>query len=169
MTIRVWPSGWVCQAVRAPGSKVTCAPDTRAGAGASNSGSTRTAPVKYSAGPLPDGREPARLIRDVCASAGRRLRLDVPEGAAVSRDSDANVAANVSCLVLLVSGGRSCAWPRALVEIEAGSQQVTGPPACPPDFAHSRIGVVSTSRSDFTIFSVEVLYLTKCGDWMCAS
>ena len=37
-------------------------PATRAGSGASNSGSTRTAPVKYSAGPLPDGREPFRLI-----------------------------------------------------------------------------------------------------------
>ena len=31
VTIRVWPSGWVCQAVRAPGSKVTLAPCTRAG------------------------------------------------------------------------------------------------------------------------------------------
>jgi hypothetical protein len=34
----------------------------RAGAGAWNSGSTRTAPVKYSIGPLPDGCEPFRLI-----------------------------------------------------------------------------------------------------------
>ena len=31
VTIRVWPSGCVCQAVRAPGSKVTAAPPTRAG------------------------------------------------------------------------------------------------------------------------------------------
>ena len=31
VTISVWPSGWVCQAVRAPGSKVTLAPLTRAG------------------------------------------------------------------------------------------------------------------------------------------
>jgi hypothetical protein len=46
VTIRVWPSGCVCQAVRAPGSKVTLAPLTRAGSGAWNSGSTRTAPVK---------------------------------------------------------------------------------------------------------------------------
>ena len=36
----------VCQAVRAPGSKVTLAPATRAGAGALNSGSRRTRPVK---------------------------------------------------------------------------------------------------------------------------
>ena len=34
VTIRVWPSGWVCQAVRAPGSNVTLAPATRAGSGA---------------------------------------------------------------------------------------------------------------------------------------
>src|SRR5947209_11901373 len=62
MTISVCPSGCVCHAVRAPGSKVTLAPRTRAGFAASNSGSTRTAPVKYSSGPLPDGREPHRLI-----------------------------------------------------------------------------------------------------------
>src|SRR5229473_2782721 len=62
VTIRVWPSGCVCQAVRAPGSNVTLAPRTRAGSGASNKGSTRTAPVKYSAGPFPEGREPLRLI-----------------------------------------------------------------------------------------------------------
>jgi hypothetical protein len=47
VTIRVWPSGWVCQAVRAPGSKVTSAPRPRAGVGASNKGSTRTLPVNY--------------------------------------------------------------------------------------------------------------------------
>src|ERR1019366_2730236 len=62
VTIRVWPSGWVCHAVRAPGSKVTLAPRTRAGAGGLNSGSTRTVPVKYSAGPLPEGCEPLLLI-----------------------------------------------------------------------------------------------------------
>jgi hypothetical protein len=58
----VCPSGWVCQAVRAPGSKVTLAPVTRAGAGAENSGSIRTVPVNQSAGPLPDGCAPLRLI-----------------------------------------------------------------------------------------------------------
>src|SRR5579872_6432570 len=62
VTIRVWPSGWECQAVRAPGSNVTLAPRTRAGSGASNRGSIRTLPVKYSAGPLPDGCEPLLLI-----------------------------------------------------------------------------------------------------------
>src|SRR5688572_7268804 len=62
VTIRVWPSGCVCQAVRAPGSNVTLAPAARAGTGASNSGSMRTVPVNHSAGPLADGCEPLRLI-----------------------------------------------------------------------------------------------------------
>src|SRR5256885_3232622 len=62
VTINVWPSGWVCHAVRAPGSKVTQAPRARAGSAASKSGSTRTAPVNHSAGPLPEGWEPHRLI-----------------------------------------------------------------------------------------------------------
>src|SRR2546427_1520018 len=33
VTIRVWPSGWVCHAVRAPGSNVTVAPSARNPAG----------------------------------------------------------------------------------------------------------------------------------------
>ena len=61
VTIRVWPKGWVCQAVRAPGSKVTRAMATRAGSGGLNSGSIRTVPVKYASGPLPEGWEPAAL------------------------------------------------------------------------------------------------------------
>jgi hypothetical protein len=52
----------VCQAVRAPDSKVTLAPRMRAGDGAVTSASTRTAPVKYSAGPLPEGIEPTLSI-----------------------------------------------------------------------------------------------------------
>src|ERR1700676_947635 len=62
VTINVWPNGCVCQAVRAPGSNVTLAPRTRAGSGASNSGSMRTLPVNQSAGPSPDGCEPLLLI-----------------------------------------------------------------------------------------------------------
>ena len=53
VTIKVWPSGCVCHAVRAPASNVTLTPSARAGAFAGNSGSTRTVPLKYSAGPLP--------------------------------------------------------------------------------------------------------------------
>jgi hypothetical protein len=41
---------------------VTSAPAARDGSGGANSGSMRTVPVNQSAGPLPDGREPARLI-----------------------------------------------------------------------------------------------------------
>src|SRR6266542_5205014 len=62
VTIRVWPSGWVCHAVRAPGSNVTLAPSARAGAIAWNRGSMRTVPVKYSAGPLLEGCEPLLLM-----------------------------------------------------------------------------------------------------------
>src|ERR1700675_2981634 len=62
VTIKVWPSGCVCHAVRAPGSKVTLAPETRPGSGASNSGSIRTVPVNQSAGPLPEGFEPLRRM-----------------------------------------------------------------------------------------------------------
>src|SRR5436309_4947806 len=62
VTIRVCPSGCVCHAVRAPGSNVTLTPSTRAGPGASNSGSIRTEPVKYSSGPLPEGCEPFLLM-----------------------------------------------------------------------------------------------------------
>src|SRR6266550_7670683 len=62
ITINVWPNGCVCQAVRAPGSNVTLAPDARAGALAWNNGSTRTVPVNHSAGPLLEGCEPTLLI-----------------------------------------------------------------------------------------------------------
>jgi hypothetical protein len=52
----------VCQAVRAPGSKVTIAAWTRAGVGACCKGSIRTAPVNQSGFPLAEGCVPARLI-----------------------------------------------------------------------------------------------------------
>src|SRR5207245_8259732 len=75
VTIRVCPSGWVCHAVRAHGSNVTLAPRVRAGSGASNSGSMRTLPVKYSPGPFPDGWEPLCLMSIVFLSPSS---LDVP-------------------------------------------------------------------------------------------
>lgn len=59
VTIEVWPSGCVCHAVRAPGSKVTLAPCTNAGLGARKSGSMRTAPVTQSDGPFAEGWKPA--------------------------------------------------------------------------------------------------------------
>jgi len=52
----------VCQAVRAPGSKVTFAPAVRAGALAWNNISTRTPPVNQSDGPFVDCRELFLLI-----------------------------------------------------------------------------------------------------------
>src|SRR4029079_12557082 len=62
VTIRVCPNGCVCHAVRAPGSNVTLAPAACAGAGAWNSGSTRTVPVNQSAGPWWEGCDPILLI-----------------------------------------------------------------------------------------------------------
>src|ERR1043166_1526798 len=62
LTISVWPNGCVCHAVRAPGSNVTLAPRSRAGDGASNSGSMRTLPVNHSARPLLDPWLPAGFI-----------------------------------------------------------------------------------------------------------
>src|SRR5438105_4760715 len=82
VTIRAWPSGCVCHAVRAPASNVTLAPATRAGAAASNSGSIRTVPINHSAGPLTEGCEPLRLMSiTVPSSAGRSatsLRRSAP-------------------------------------------------------------------------------------------
>src|SRR5207253_9549704 len=75
VTMSVWPSGWVCHAVRAPGSKVTLAPATRAGAAAWNSGSTRTVPENHSELPFVDGCDPARLMSMVpCLSVERALK-----------------------------------------------------------------------------------------------
>src|SRR5207244_5139321 len=62
VTIKVWPSGCVCHAVRAPGSNVTLAAATRAGSGAWNRGSIRTVPVNQSAGPLVELCEPDLFI-----------------------------------------------------------------------------------------------------------
>src|SRR5438128_12627249 len=64
--MRVWPSGWVCHAVRAPGSKVTRAPDARDGSFAWNRWSMRTEPVKYRADPVLEGCEPLRVMIIVC-------------------------------------------------------------------------------------------------------
>ena len=62
VTISVCPSGCVCHAVRAPGSKVTVAPLTRAGAVVLNGASSRTVPVNYSAEPFAEACEPVGLI-----------------------------------------------------------------------------------------------------------
>src|ERR1700677_2376987 len=62
MTIRCCPSGCECHEVLAPGSNVTLAPATRAGAFGCNNGSRRTVPVNQSADPLTDGCDPFFLI-----------------------------------------------------------------------------------------------------------
>src|SRR3954453_20427550 len=67
VTIRVWPAGWVCHAVRGQGSNVTRPPVAWVCSVASNRGSTMTAPVKFDAAPLAEGREPFGVIAmDVC-------------------------------------------------------------------------------------------------------
>src|SRR4051794_30783677 len=47
----VWPKGWVCHAVRAPGVKWTLAAAARAGGSGLATVSTNTAPVNQSLGP----------------------------------------------------------------------------------------------------------------------
>src|SRR5580704_4101615 len=56
----VCPTGWACQAVRAPGVKVTTEPPIRDGASVTTTGSWNTTPVKVSAAPRLVCRDPAR-------------------------------------------------------------------------------------------------------------
>jgi hypothetical protein len=59
------------------GSNVTAAPRTRAGAAAVKRGSMRTAPVNQSAGPLPDGFDPARVMSSsFCPSVRGEAAID---------------------------------------------------------------------------------------------
>ena len=55
----------MCQAVRAPGSKVTVPPLIRAGALPWNRPSTRTAPVKFWAAPMLGGLGAGALDDDI--------------------------------------------------------------------------------------------------------
>src|SRR6185369_5699515 len=57
----VCPTGWECQAVRAPGVNVTTEPPRREGASAVITGSWNTTPVKVSAAPRLVFRAPARM------------------------------------------------------------------------------------------------------------
>src|SRR3954452_25426469 len=61
VTISVWPSGWVCQAVLPPGSKLTEAIPIRDAAGGLFKGSIDTSPVYHSDGPFCEARVPARF------------------------------------------------------------------------------------------------------------
>jgi hypothetical protein len=64
----------VCQAVRAPGSKVTVPPLIRASPVPLNRESTRTAPVKFSGDPAVEGCDPTRVTTtSVSAWAGSAM------------------------------------------------------------------------------------------------
>src|SRR5690349_14365363 len=62
VTKSVCPSGWVCQAVRAPGSNRTQADRIRAGSGAWMMGSCQTVPVKLGGPIRREGRDPQAII-----------------------------------------------------------------------------------------------------------
>lgn len=55
VTTSVWPAGWECHAVRAPGWKVTWLAVARVCSVAATSGSITTEPVKLSADPRGEG------------------------------------------------------------------------------------------------------------------
>src|SRR5438132_7907150 len=79
--ISVWPAGWVCHAVRAPGSNVTRPPVACVYCEASNSGSMTTEPVKFGAGPLAEGRNPFGVMSMSCP-----FSMGPPSGAATFKD-----------------------------------------------------------------------------------
>src|SRR6266436_291031 len=78
ITYSVWPSGCVCQFVRAPGSKDTRFEAIRAGAAVAMIGSCQTVPVKYSFGARRVGREPAKWISIVSSLVTDALPLPSP-------------------------------------------------------------------------------------------
>src|SRR5215210_7641920 len=80
VTISLCPSGCVCQAERAPGSKVTSTLETRDGSVAGNRGSMRTLPVNQSSGPLAEGCEPLCLISIVEPRIGNTADCGVFNG-----------------------------------------------------------------------------------------
>lgn len=89
----------------------------------------------------------------------------------MAEDSElSTLTKSMAALHAAPSKAAHCSEPRGAFFLEglAGTfgrshMQVTGPSAFPSDFAQSRIGVVGMSLSDLTIFSVDVLYLMKCG------
>src|SRR6266566_7510225 len=91
----VWPSGWVCQAERAPGSNVTLAPCTLPGALAWNRGSMRTLPVNHSLGPSLDDRDPPLLMS---MSSHLVLLASGCKAGAVDHEPVAHVAALHACI-----------------------------------------------------------------------
>jgi hypothetical protein len=97
---------------------VTLAPDARDGAFAWNRGSTRTEPVKYSAGPFREGCEPLRVILIFCESSleAAGAALDWYLGASPSKKSVARLKEKVG--TLLVPGNMG-AWPEVRVRLNS--------------------------------------------------
>src|SRR4051812_25256562 len=78
VTMSVCPRGCVCHALRAPGSNVTYAPEAWVESFAAKSGSIRTDPVKYSAGPFCEGCEPARAMESETTAAAVTMFMSFP-------------------------------------------------------------------------------------------
>src|SRR6266566_7362055 len=111
VTISVWPSGWLCHASRAPGSHVILTSTACAGTGASNRGSRRIAPVKYTDGPFPEGCEPL-LVMSMCSIPPLsffwlpvwQLFCPLTAGSSLEEKSSlpAKAARHVLCLVVII-------------------------------------------------------------------
>ena len=93
----------MCQAVRAPGSKVTMPPLTRAGAVAWNRESTRTAPVKLWAEPALDGCDPCARDRDHLTRLSRGASKPTRKSAATAAAKDFDFHASGLSLRYLAS------------------------------------------------------------------
>src|SRR3954468_3832901 len=96
ITCSVWPSGWVCQAVRAPGSKVTRTTLTRAGSGASSSGSCQTVPVNQSLRARTVAASAADLISMALASLRAEKRPAPSRDTELGRDFEWDVQSRAS-------------------------------------------------------------------------
>ena len=80
VTMRVCPRGWVCHAERAPGSKVTWPPLTRAALTNLEHRVHTNRTERYASGPLAEGRDPLRLKSIIflhsVASVSSRCAMD---------------------------------------------------------------------------------------------
>src|SRR5437667_4537532 len=135
VTINACPSGCVCQAVRAPGSTVTLAPRTRAGSGASNSGSMRTVPVNQSAGPLFEGCDPFLLISMVSNVVAARFSLNSLKG----RGSNGALRSQLLLQLFSVSVLKLIRCPRSLAPTLVALPSMSLIPFAPFSFPRPRL------------------------------
>src|SRR5438552_2787664 len=135
VTINVCPSGCVCQAVRAPGSNVTLAPRTRAGSGASNSGSMRTVPVNQSAGPLFEGCDLFLLISMVSNVVAARFSLNSLKG----RGSNGALRSQLLLQLFSVSVLKLIRCPRSLAPTLVALPSMSLIPFAPFSFPRPRL------------------------------